>query len=152
MATRRSEQSEPEAGGQVAQETDERRRLVEVRQVAVKQEGVEAVECGQRDQRPAREAQPAFGRPGCAQPAEERQECERAQEAQKDAAHARFERKLLPTHEHGVGGPLRRDAIQQSSKEVYALVIGLGGGLQAAVSQKGRTFLVSRRSSAALWV
>src|SRR5205814_8930234 len=77
----------------------------------------------------------------CPQPAQDSQQHRRAEETQKDAAHSRFERQLLAAEKYAVRRPLRRNTVEQEAQRLR---------YRPPVSQKGRTFLVSRRSSAAL--
>ena len=83
-----------------------------MRQIAVRKKGVESVDAGQCDQRPARQAEPTAWRLTCPQPAQDNEEYRRAQKPEEDAAHARFERELLAAEEDAMRRPLRRNTVE----------------------------------------
>src|SRR5229473_91991 len=101
-------------------------------QIAVKEKGVESVESGQRDQRPARQPQYAARRVTRLEPAEDDDEQGRAQETEEDAAHARFERQLLSAEEDAVRRPLRRNTVEQNTQRLR---------LQASSKPEGQNLL-----------
>src|SRR6266852_1782197 len=87
-------------------------------QIAVKEKGVESVESGQRDQRPARQAQYTARRVTRLEPAEDDDEQGRAQETEEDAAHACLEGQLLTAEEDAVRRPLRRNTVEQNTQRL----------------------------------
>ena len=87
-----------------------------MRQAAVKEKRVEPIDARQRDQRPARQPQRAARRLTRPQPAKDDDQGHRAQESEKDAAHARFERQLLTAQIDAVRRALRRNPIEQNTQ------------------------------------